>query len=266
MTARRLHSRAPNDLEALVVGDPVFAVACGVVFVGAVAATIMLADPMHAGHASMMWMSGSGQAWLAAGAGFMRMWVVMMAAMMLPSLTPMLLRYRRAAAETGEIRIGTSTALLGLGYSLVWMVLGAVTYPFGAAVATVAHELPSVSYAGPLTVGVLVLIAGLLQLTEWNAHHIACCRELADARTPKRDRRTPWRQGLDLGVHCVCCSALPMAILLVSGGMSLITMSIVTAAMTLERVTINGARVARALGALVIPMGLILIARAIGQG
>ena len=266
MTARRMHSHARHDLATLVDGDPVFAMACGAVFVGAVAATIMLADPMHAGHASMMWMSGSGQGWLAASAGFMRMWVVMMAAMMLPSLTPMLLRYRRAAAETGEIRIGTSTALLGAGYSLVWIALGMLTYPLGAAVATVGRELQVGSHAVPLTVGVLVLIAGLLQLTEWNAHHIACCRELGDARTWRRDGAAPWKQGLSLGMHCACCTALPMAILLVSGSMSLITMSIVTAAITLERVADDGARVTRALGAVAIPAALILIARAIGQG
>jgi predicted metal-binding membrane protein len=45
---------------------------------------------------SMAWMRMPGQSWLAAAASFLGMWVVMMVAMMLPSLVPMLRRYRQA--------------------------------------------------------------------------------------------------------------------------------------------------------------------------
>jgi predicted metal-binding membrane protein len=38
------------------------------------------------------------------------MWVVMMVAMMLPSLVPMLWRYRHAVGRTGETRLGRLTA------------------------------------------------------------------------------------------------------------------------------------------------------------
>src|SRR5689334_6297762 len=45
---------------------------------------------------SMAWMRMPGQTWTGAAASFLGMWVVMMVAMMLPSLVPMLCRYRRA--------------------------------------------------------------------------------------------------------------------------------------------------------------------------
>jgi predicted metal-binding membrane protein len=45
---------------------------------------------------SMAWMRMCGQTWPGAAAAFIRMWVVMMVAMMLPSLGPMLWRYREA--------------------------------------------------------------------------------------------------------------------------------------------------------------------------
>src|SRR6266404_10001574 len=51
---------------------------------------------------SMAWMRMPGQTWLGAAASFLGMWVVMMVAMMLPSLVPMLWRYRRAARRTTE--------------------------------------------------------------------------------------------------------------------------------------------------------------------
>ena len=45
---------------------------------------------------SMTWMRMPGQTWPGAAASFLGMWIVMMVAMMLPSLVPMLWRYRKA--------------------------------------------------------------------------------------------------------------------------------------------------------------------------
>jgi hypothetical protein len=52
---------------------------------------------------------------------FLGMWIVMMVAMMLPSLVPMLWRYREAVGMKGETRLGRLTALVGVGYFLVWV-------------------------------------------------------------------------------------------------------------------------------------------------
>src|SRR5262249_45212516 len=51
---------------------------------------------------SMTWMRMPGQTWPGAATSFVGMWVVMMVAMMLPSLVPMLWRYRQAVGRTGE--------------------------------------------------------------------------------------------------------------------------------------------------------------------
>ena len=45
---------------------------------------------------SMMWMRMPDQTWPGAAASFLGMWAVMMAAMMLPSLIPMVWHYRQA--------------------------------------------------------------------------------------------------------------------------------------------------------------------------
>src|SRR2546429_2748254 len=78
----------------------------------------------------------------------------------------------------------------------------------------------------PIAVGVVVLMAGLLQFTAWKARHLACCR---DARTRGR---TAWQHGLSLGLHCSQCCLGLMAILLVLGVMDLRAMAIVAAAIT----------------------------------
>src|SRR5512139_1270189 len=59
---------------------------------------------------SMAWMRMPGQTWPGAAASFLCMWVVMMVAMMLPSMVPMLWRYRRAVGGAGETRLDLLTA------------------------------------------------------------------------------------------------------------------------------------------------------------
>src|SRR5437588_5966684 len=77
-----------------------------------------------------------GQTWLPAAASFLGMWIVMMVAMMLPSLVPTLWRYRQAG-------LGQLTTLVGVGYFAVWTVFGMVAYLLGLALPRTAPS-PSV--------------------------------------------------------------------------------------------------------------------------
>src|SRR5262245_36470051 len=111
---------------------------------------------------SMAWMRMPGQTWPGAVVSFLGMWIVMMVAMMLPSLVPMLRRYRDAVGGTGVTRLGWRTALVGLGYFFVWTLFGAAAYPLGVALASIEMRQPEVARAVPIAVGVIVLIAGVL--------------------------------------------------------------------------------------------------------
>jgi len=136
------------------------------------------AMPMPGGWTmSMTWMRMPGQTWPDAAASFLGMWVVMMVAMMLPYLVPMLWRYRQAVGRTGETRLGRLIALVGVGYFFVWTLFGMAVIPLGVALAAVELQQPALARAVPIAVGVVVLIAGFLQLTAWKSRHLACCRE-----------------------------------------------------------------------------------------
>ena len=217
---------------------------------------------------SMAWMRMPGQTWPGAAASFLGMWVVMMVAMMLPSLVPMLRRYRQAVVvRTGRSPLGRLTALAGAGYFFVWTMFGIAAFPLGVALAAIAMQQPGLARAVPIAIAVVVLLAGVLQFTAWKARHLACCRELPGCGcTLPADAGTAWRHGLLLAVHCIYCCAGLMAILLVLGVMDLRAMAVVAAAVTLERLAPAGERVARIIGALIVGIGLILIARAAGMG
>jgi predicted metal-binding membrane protein len=216
---------------------------------------------------SMAWMRMPGQTWLGAAASFLGMWVVMMVAMMLPSLAPMLWRYRQAVGGTGETPLGRLTALVGVGYFFVWTAFGMVVYVLGVALTALAMQSTTLARAVPVAVGVVVLIAGAIQFTAWKQRHLACCRE-----APRRgvtlppNARSAWRHGLRLGLHCSTCCAGLTAILLVVGVMDLRAMAIVTAAITVERLAPAGGRFTRGIGAVAVGAGLLLIARAAGLG
>jgi predicted metal-binding membrane protein len=216
---------------------------------------------------SMAWMRMSGQTWPGAVASFLGMWVVMMVAMMLPSLVPMLWRYREAVGRPGERRLNRLTALVGVGYFFVWTVFGMAAFPLGVALAAVEMQQPALARAVPIAVGVVVLMAGFLQLTAWKIRHLACCREAPGrGRTLPADAGTAWRHGLRLGLLCSRCCVGLIAILLVIGVMDLRAMAVVAAAITIERLAPAGELVARATGAVAVATGLFLIARAAGLG
>jgi predicted metal-binding membrane protein len=263
MASERASQRAFFGVSALL-----FAASAAVTIVWCASMSAMGEMPMPGGWTmSMAWMRMPGQTWLGAAASFLGMWLVMMIAMMLPSLVPMLWRYRQAVGRTGEARLGRLTALAGVGYFFVWIVFGIIVFPVGVALATVEMQRPSLARAVPFAVGVVVVIAGTLQFTAWKAHHLACCRESpGPGHTLPADAVTAWRHGLGLGLHCSYSSAGLTAILLVIGVMDLRAMAVVMAGITVERLAPAGERVARAIGAVVIGAGLILIGRAAGLG
>ena len=209
---------------------------------------------------SMAWMRMPGQTWLGAAASFLAMWAVMMVAMMLPSLVPMLWRYRQAVGTAGTAHLSRLTALVGAGYFSIWAVFGMFAFPLGVTLVRVVMRLPAVARAVPIAVGWVVLIAGLLQFTAWKARQLGCCRETpGQGRGLPGDAVTAWRYGTRLGLHCCYCCCGLTASLLVIGVMDLRAMAVTTAAVNVERLA--GERAARAIGAAVMGAGLVLIAR-----
>jgi predicted metal-binding membrane protein len=149
-----------------------FAISAAVTIVWCASMSAMGEMPMPGGWTmSMAWMPMPRQTWPGTAASFLCLWVVMMVAMMLPSLVPMLWRYRQAVGGTGETRLGRLTALVGAGYFFVWTVFGMAAFSLsvalgvalGVALAAIEMQQPALARAVPIAVGVVVLIAGFLQ-------------------------------------------------------------------------------------------------------
>src|SRR5437879_4580376 len=201
--SRRMASERASQQAFFGVSALLFAASAALTIVWCASMSAMSEMPMPGGWTmSMAWMRMRGQTWPGAATSFLGMWVVMMVAMMLPSLVPMLWRYRQAVGKTGKTRLGRLTALVGVGYFFVWTVFGMAAFPLGVALAAIEMQQPALPRAVPIAVGVVVLIAGSLQLSAWKARHLACCRE-----APWRGRTLP----ADAGTACASASTAAAA-------------------------------------------------------
>lgn len=263
---RPLVSDRPSDQGFLWVSTLLFAASAVLTVIGCASMSPSQGMRMPGGWTmSMTWVRMPGQTWLSAAAAFLAMWVVMMMAMMMPSLATMLHRYRRVVGGACKIRLASLTLLVCVGYFCVWTLVGMAVFALGALLTSAEMCLPTLSCAVPISVGAVVLIAGAFQFTTWKLHHLACCREAPRCGHPMtHDSLVAWRYGLRLGIHCGYSCANWTAMLLVLGVMDLRAMAVVTAAITAERLAPGGERVARALGMLSVVGGLVLVSRTIG--
>jgi predicted metal-binding membrane protein len=151
------------------------------------------------------------------------MWVAMMTAMMLPSAVPTLLLYGLVVRSDPGSSPAVRVYIFAAGYLLVW---GA----FGAAMALVQRELSLHAamtammelQAGRVS-GVLLILAGLYQLTPAKQACLRTCQSPAGfiSRNWRTGNTGALQLGLRHGLYCLgCCWAL-MLLLFVLGVMHL---------------------------------------------
>ncbi|MEM9796941.1 MAG: DUF2182 domain-containing protein [Pseudomonadota bacterium] len=159
-------------------------------------------------------------------AGAFAMWLIMSAAMMLPTAIPAFATHDEIADAHGT---GGGAALV-VGYALVWTGFSAL-----AAVTQLTLARFDVLLAPWLAPALLILAAAY----QVSAMKEACLRKCRQPLTFFMAHWTdgPFRMGLRLGATCLgCCWAL-MALGLIGGTMSLGFMALATLLMTFEKLT-----------------------------
>jgi predicted metal-binding membrane protein len=167
-------------------------------------------------------------------------WVVMMAAMMFPSIVPMVLIYRlieRRRRELPRLARRGSTTLFVAGYLVSWTVFGALAYALFVGARSISVDAFSWHRGGPYLVGGVLLAAAIYQLTPAKD---ACLRR---CRGPLQFLTDAWRDGpfgalrlgIEHGAWCIgCCWAL-MAALFALGVMSIGWMLLIAALIAVEK-------------------------------
>lgn len=192
------------------------------------------------------------------------MWAAMMFAMMVPTAAPIVLLYARALRNRpNATRPATSIYALAAGYALVWAAfsIGATMLQRLLAVAMVLT--PMMEPAMPVAAAVLLILAGVYQ---WTPFKNVCLRA---CRTPMAFLSARWRDGpagalrmgVSHGLYCLgCCWAL-MLLLFAGGVMNLTVILALTIWVAVEKVAPFGEQSARLSGALLVGVGVWLLAR-----
>ena len=159
---------------------------------------------------------------------FVGLWAVMMAAMMLPGLVPAVLRRART---TGAVR---AVVPFVASYLVVWTLVGALIYEL---------YRPHGTWAA----GLIVIAAGLYELTRVKQHCRRCCR----ARV---------RSGFEFGIYCVGSSIGLMVMLVALGVMSVPWMLVIALLVFAQKVLPVKAAIDVPLAIAIVALGILIIA------
>jgi predicted metal-binding membrane protein len=145
---------------------------------------------------------------------FAATWVVMMAAMMLPSAIPVFVEF----ARTAERRRGwqLATGVLAGTYLGVWLIFGVVCYALHTAL-----RMPWPNQ--PVVVGLALALAGVYSVSPIKRASQARCRELCALHGPLPFNliRSAAVAGAFYGLSCLGCSAALMVAMVLLGMSSL---------------------------------------------
>ncbi len=189
------------------------------------------------------------------------MWAIMMVAMMTPSATPLVLTFARARRKRGGDGSPASVGFLLAGYLQVWV-------GFSALAALAQWGLHGAALLSPMMVssssifgGVLLLAAGVFQLTPLKRACLVHCRSPLSFLMSewRRGRRGAFVMGWKHGAYCVGCCWLLMALLFVGGVMNLVWVAGLAAFVLVERVAPGGEWIGRGTGVLLIGWGALLL-------
>ena len=188
---------------------------------------------------------------------FLGIWVVMMAAMMLPSVAPTIALYTRVTKDNSPL----APWLFAGGYLLAWAVAGLVTYVTGAVGATAFGDVLAWDHAGRNLSAATLMVAAVYEVTPLKDVCLAKCR------SPLGSFLGSWRggpagavrMGVRNGIWCVACCWALMASLFALGVMSVSWMACVAGIIALEKTLPLGRRLTYATAAALFALGIVLL-------
>ncbi len=208
------------------------------------------APSMNMGAANVMSLAGA--------TTFLIAWGVMMAAMMLPSATPMIALYgaiHRNAAQSGQP--GVPTSVFALVYVGLWVVLGVPVY-IASVMLAAASANRAVATLLPYALALVLAVAGIYQFSPLKRSCLRTCQ------SPLAFLMGHWRDGqrgtlllaLDHAGRCFgCCWGL-MLVLVAAGAMSLPWVLLITLVVGAEKLLPGGMWIAHIAGVALIVLGV----------
>ena len=177
-------------------------------------------------------------------------WLLMTAAMMLPTVLPLLPRFERLTAERADRRV-----LVGLligGYLLVWVAFGFAAHLLDTALHLIIRQSTWLEVNGWVLGANVLATAGAFQFTRFKYRCLDQCRTpfsfIAQYWRGRRPRRNAFVLGAHHGAFCVGCCWAIMLLMFVVGTGNVGYMLLLGAIMALEKNAPWGRQLSRPLG------------------
>lgn len=185
-------------------------------------------------------------------------WLVMIGAMMLPTVVPMVRLFTVVSAR-GPRPTTTHAAFLA-GYVALWMAFALIALTAATAIQAALEQWTWLGIRPHWILAGMLAIAGAFQFSLLKDRCLTQCRD------PKaflflhyrRGMRAGWALGLRHGLSCLgCCWAL-MLVMFGTGVGNLLAMLLLTAVMLAEKTTRWGKQAARPVGVVLLLMALMI--------
>ena len=193
---------------------------------------------------------------------FLAIWVIMMIAMMFPTVAPMILVFARVQRDRGSFgrAFGLTCVFVG-AYLLIWTLFGELSYLGALAASGLAQQIPWIMMNAARIGGGILVLAGLYQLTPLKRVCLAkCCTPLDFIHGGWRDGSTgAFRMGLEHGIYCLGSNWLLFVLLFPLGIMNIAAMAGLTVVIFAEKMFPRWERIAQGVGLALILSGLLVI-------
>jgi predicted metal-binding membrane protein len=191
---------------------------------------------------------------------FLLMWIVMMAAMMFPAVTPVAILWARGIVLRASKRSPAWRIILFVaGYLMAWSTISVIAYFAFAVFGSALNRFPnSANYFG----AAIFAVAGIFQFTRLKDICLQHYRSPFSALAHYTSFRGPaidLRVGLHHGLYCGgCCWGL-MLVLIVVGVMNVAIMAALTGVILLEKLSPRGPLIARIAGIVMLVLAAITL-------
>ena len=252
----KLEQDTPRDAFALLSWRVNVAVVVALVSVAAIAwsATIEQAHSMRGTVMGYRDLAGMG------AVEFLAMWITMMAAMMLPTIVPMVLSHHAVALRRGQGAL--STLAFVAGYMVIWWAIGIAMWLAYQVFAQSSDDAAQSRWLSTLA-GATIYLAGAYQGTRWKQHYADMCRSpltFVFIHHSYRGVRDALRAGVVHGGYCLGCCWAGMIVLVVVGLTNLLAMAILLALFLVEKNWKHGRAVAYVAGIGMMTLGVAVLA------
>ena len=168
------------------------------------------------------------------------MWIVMMIAMMTPSVAPLILVFAKVNRERKlQHHPFVNTGYLITGYFLVWAVYSVAATALQWLLQQIAWLNPDMKTTNKILGGIILILTGIFQFTPLKKTCLTYCRSPLNFVLLhwKEGKKGALNMGIENGFYCLGCCWLLMVLLFVAGIMNLLWVALIALFVLAEKIS-----------------------------